>query len=79
MDVKVSHFQECTLGSESVARKKKKKKKNTHTHTQTHTQKINKPLDANNLIYAVPWYKTVNNLHMWNVSFIDLCSSLAQI
>ena len=30
------------------------------------------PLDANNLIYAVPCYKTDNNLHVWNVSFIDI-------
>ncbi|KAK1552184.1 hypothetical protein Q3G72_011997 [Acer saccharum] len=35
-------------------------------------QKIEKPLDANCLIYALPWYKTVNNLHLWNVSFIDV-------
>ena len=59
MGVKVSHFQECTSsGLESVARKKKK------------TQKINKPLDVNNLIYAVPRNKTVNNLHLWNVSLL---------
>lgn len=35
-------------------------------------QKVEKPLDANDLIFAEPWYKTVNNLHLWNVSFIDV-------
>lgn len=35
-------------------------------------QKVEKPLDANDLIYAEPWYKTVKNLHLWNVSFIDV-------
>ncbi|KAJ0095356.1 hypothetical protein Patl1_17031 [Pistacia atlantica] len=35
-------------------------------------QKVEKPLDANDLIHAEPWYKTVNNLHLWNVSFIDV-------
>uniref|UniRef100_A0A2N9I2M8 Beta-Casp domain-containing protein n=1 Tax=Fagus sylvatica TaxID=28930 RepID=A0A2N9I2M8_FAGSY len=58
LDVKVSDFQDSSSSSlESVARKR---------------QKIDKPLDGNDLIYAVPWYKTVNNLHLWNVSFIDI-------
>ena len=58
VDVKVSDFQDSSSSSsDSVARKR---------------QKIDKPLDANDLIYAVPWYKTVNNLHLWNVSFIDI-------
>lgn len=35
-------------------------------------QRVEKPLDANGLIYAEPWYKTLNNLHLWNVSFIDI-------
>ncbi|ONI20739.1 hypothetical protein PRUPE_2G031500 [Prunus persica] len=35
-------------------------------------QKVEKPLDADDLIYAEPWYKTVKNLHLWNVSFIDV-------
>ncbi|KAL5762562.1 hypothetical protein ACOSP7_018826 [Xanthoceras sorbifolium] len=35
-------------------------------------QKVEKPLDANSLIYSEPWYKTVNNLHLWNASFIDV-------
>lgn len=34
-------------------------------------QKVEKSLDADDLICAVPWYKTVNNLHLWNASFID--------
>ncbi|KAM1018300.1 hypothetical protein FF1_039789 [Malus domestica] len=34
-------------------------------------QKVEKSLDADDLICAVPWYKTVNNLHLWNTSFID--------
>ena len=58
LDVKVSDFQDSSSSSlESVARKR---------------QKIDKPLDGNDLIYAVPLYKTVNNLHLWNVSFIDI-------
>lgn len=35
-------------------------------------QKVERPLDANDLIYAEPWYKTVKNLHLWNTSFIDV-------
>uniref|UniRef100_A0A5B7BS94 Beta-Casp domain-containing protein n=1 Tax=Davidia involucrata TaxID=16924 RepID=A0A5B7BS94_DAVIN len=35
-------------------------------------QKIEKPLNANNLIHAEPCYKTVKNLHLWNASFIDI-------
>lgn len=35
-------------------------------------RKLEKPLDVNDLICAEPWYKTVNNLHLWNVSFIDI-------
>jgi len=35
-------------------------------------QKFEKPLDASSLIFAVPWYKTVSNLHLWDVSFIDV-------
>lgn len=35
-------------------------------------QKLEKTLNANALIRAEPWYKTVANLHLWNVSFIDV-------
>ncbi|XP_050375178.1 uncharacterized protein LOC126792754 [Argentina anserina] len=35
-------------------------------------QKVERPLDADDLIYAEPWYKTVRNLHLWNTSFIDV-------
>lgn len=35
-------------------------------------QKMEKPLDANNLIFAEPWYKSVKNLHLWNFSSIDV-------
>ncbi|KAK1396817.1 Beta-Casp domain-containing protein [Heracleum sosnowskyi] len=35
-------------------------------------QKAEKPLDASNLIHAEPYYKTVNDLHLWNASFIDI-------
>lgn len=31
-----------------------------------------KPLNANDLIYTEPWYKTVKNLHLWNAAFIDV-------
>ncbi|KAJ9176324.1 hypothetical protein P3X46_011649 [Hevea brasiliensis] len=34
--------------------------------------KIEKPLDAKDLIYAEPWYKTLKNLHIWDPSFIDI-------
>lgn len=34
--------------------------------------KIEKLLDAKSLLFAEPWYKTVNNLHLWNSSFIDV-------
>lgn len=46
-----------TLDSEYVTRKR---------------QKIEKPLDGDDLIYGVPWYKTVKSLHLWNASFIDV-------
>lgn len=35
-------------------------------------KKVEQPLDANSLIHAEPWYKTVSNLRLWNVSFIDI-------
>ncbi|XP_048140701.1 integrator complex subunit 9 isoform X2 [Rhodamnia argentea] len=33
---------------------------------------IEKPMDAKALIRSEPWYKTVANLHLWNLSFIDV-------
>ncbi|KAK4438629.1 hypothetical protein Salat_0197400 [Sesamum alatum] len=35
-------------------------------------RKIDKPLDANSLICAEPRYRTVKDLLLWNVSFIDV-------
>lgn len=35
-------------------------------------RKISKPLNANCLICAEPRYRTVKNLLLWNVSFIDI-------
>ncbi|WJX88274.1 non-specific serine/threonine protein kinase [Trifolium repens] len=35
-------------------------------------QKIENLLEAKSLIFAEPWYKTVNNLHLWNASLIDV-------
>ncbi|XP_039687390.1 integrator complex subunit 9 isoform X2 [Medicago truncatula] len=35
-------------------------------------QKIEDLLDAKNLVFAEPWYKTVNKLHLWNASLIDV-------
>ncbi|RDX72424.1 Integrator complex subunit 9, partial [Mucuna pruriens] len=35
-------------------------------------QKIEKLLDAESLLFTEPWYKTVNTLHLWNTSFIDV-------
>ncbi|KAL6957383.1 non-specific serine,threonine protein kinase [Sarracenia purpurea var. burkii] len=35
-------------------------------------QKMEKPLDANNLICLEPCYKTVKNLHLWDITFIDV-------
>ncbi|XVF82087.1 hypothetical protein PTKIN_Ptkin16aG0015800 [Pterospermum kingtungense] len=35
-------------------------------------QKTEKALDANDLVHAEPWYKTVKNLHLWDASFIDV-------
>ncbi|XP_021750682.1 integrator complex subunit 9-like [Chenopodium quinoa] len=35
-------------------------------------QKVDNSLDASSLIHGVPWYKTVSNLHLWDVSFIDV-------
>ncbi|KAL5543705.1 hypothetical protein UlMin_007489 [Ulmus minor] len=35
-------------------------------------QKIETSLEAKDLIYAEPWYKTATNLHLWNASFIDV-------
>ncbi|KAK4253805.1 hypothetical protein QN277_010432 [Acacia crassicarpa] len=34
--------------------------------------KVEKPLDANSLIFAEPWYKSVKNLHLWNWCSIDV-------
>lgn len=35
-------------------------------------QKIEDLLDAKNLVFVEPWYKTVNKLHLWNASLIDV-------
>ncbi|XP_031376840.1 integrator complex subunit 9 homolog isoform X1 [Punica granatum] len=35
-------------------------------------QKLEKHLNADALIRAEPWYKTVTNLHLWNIAFIDV-------
>ncbi|KAI5410776.1 uncharacterized protein LOC127085767 isoform X1 [Lathyrus oleraceus] len=35
-------------------------------------QKIEDLLEAKSLIFAEPWYKTVNSLHLWNASLIDV-------
>lgn len=35
-------------------------------------QTMEKALDASNLIRSEPCYKTVTNLHLWDVSFIDV-------
>lgn len=39
---------------------------------ESRKQKMEKPLDADNLIFAEPWYKSVKNLHLWNFSSIDV-------
>ncbi|KAK9682514.1 hypothetical protein RND81_10G079500 [Saponaria officinalis] len=46
-----------SLVTDSVARKR---------------QKVEHQLDASSLIHAVPWFKTVSTLHLWDVSFIDV-------
>ncbi|XP_004512875.1 uncharacterized protein [Cicer arietinum] len=35
-------------------------------------RKIENLLDVKSLIFAEPWYKTVNKLHLWNASLIDV-------
>ncbi|XP_074276685.1 uncharacterized protein LOC141600360 [Silene latifolia] len=35
-------------------------------------QKLEHSLTAATLIHAIPWYKTVSTLHLWDVSFIDV-------
>uniref|UniRef100_A0A7N0UT53 Beta-Casp domain-containing protein n=1 Tax=Kalanchoe fedtschenkoi TaxID=63787 RepID=A0A7N0UT53_KALFE len=35
-------------------------------------QKSEKPVGASDLIHAVPWYKFVGNLTLWNISSIDV-------
>lgn len=35
-------------------------------------QRTEKALDANDLVHAEPWYKTVKKLHLWDASFIDV-------
>lgn len=42
-------------------------------------QKIENPLDASNLIRSEPWYKTIKNLHLWNVSFVDIVLITSQM
>lgn len=52
---------ECTCEAPSISDCSQKKK-----------QKVDKSLDASSLIHAEPWYKTVKNLKLWNISFIDV-------
>ncbi|GAB4827838.1 hypothetical protein Ancab_034723 [Ancistrocladus abbreviatus] len=35
-------------------------------------QKVDTVLDTSSLVYSVPWYKSVNSLYLWNVSFINV-------
>ncbi|CAM8932572.1 unnamed protein product [Rhodiola kirilowii] len=35
-------------------------------------KKVEKPVDASDLIHAVPWYKVVGNLALWNIASIDI-------
>ncbi|XP_074368940.1 uncharacterized protein LOC141708970 [Apium graveolens] len=35
-------------------------------------QKVEKPLDASHLIHSEPYYKTINDFHLWDASFIDI-------
>ncbi|KAH9609815.1 hypothetical protein KSS87_001793 [Heliosperma pusillum] len=35
-------------------------------------QKLEHSLTADTLIHALPWYKTVTTLHLWDISFIDV-------
>ncbi|KAF9606720.1 hypothetical protein IFM89_028096 [Coptis chinensis] len=35
-------------------------------------QKTERPIEAKDLICAEPWYKMVANLHLWDLSFIDI-------
>ncbi|KAJ4956533.1 hypothetical protein NE237_013316 [Protea cynaroides] len=35
-------------------------------------RRVNEALEADNLIKAVPWYKTVNTMHLLDTSFIDV-------
>lgn len=55
--VPVAHEAHKSLDTDSVIRKK---------------QKMEKALDANDLVHAEPWYKTVKSLHLWDASFIDV-------
>lgn len=40
--------------------------------TEMKGQKIEKLLDGSSLIHAEPWYRTVESLKLWDVSFIDV-------
>ena len=35
-------------------------------------QRVEKPLNASNLVHSEPYYKTVKNLHLWDITFIDV-------
>ncbi|KAF6138038.1 hypothetical protein GIB67_042943 [Kingdonia uniflora] len=35
-------------------------------------RRIEKPLELHDLVHALPWYKTVANLNLWDLSFIDV-------
>ncbi|XP_021297327.1 integrator complex subunit 9 homolog isoform X2 [Herrania umbratica] len=55
--VPVAHEGHESSDTDSVIRKK---------------QKMEKTFDANDLVHAEPWYKTVKSLHLWDASFIDV-------
>ncbi|KAI6691796.1 hypothetical protein NL676_019506 [Syzygium grande] len=41
-------------------------------HSVDESDGYEKPMNAKALIRSEPWYKTVANLHLWNLSFIDV-------
>ncbi|GAB2234473.1 hypothetical protein Drorol1_Dr00003727 [Drosera rotundifolia] len=51
----------CDLSLDSISMGGKKKK-----------LRPDDEISVNSLVHSVPWYKTVNNLHLWDVSFIDV-------
>ncbi|PIA36111.1 hypothetical protein AQUCO_03400191v1 [Aquilegia coerulea] len=65
-----SHSYQCTDVEDSVSLASNNPSSDEREHKRRKVEK--KSLEAKDLICAEPWFKMVTNLHLWDLSFIDM-------